>query len=105
MSYLSSKRYLCTSVVKFPTISVVTAIKKYRGSIALQVQGVTLEDGTFMRANIVVANADLPYVYNSLLGSKGASYYYLQLVLEIFLSLFNVRRRRYSVNIEGQRFT
>ncbi|BBM99205.1 phytoene desaturase (3,4-didehydrolycopene-forming) [Marchantia polymorpha subsp. ruderalis] len=35
-----------------------------------QVQGVTLEDGTFMRANIVVANADLPYVYNSLLGSK-----------------------------------
>lgn len=31
----------------------------------------TLEDGTKLRADIVVANADLPYVYNQLLTSVG----------------------------------
>jgi phytoene desaturase len=33
--------------------------------------GVTLEDGSFFPADIVVANADLPYVYNQLLPKNG----------------------------------
>jgi phytoene desaturase (3,4-didehydrolycopene-forming) len=35
--------------------------------------GVTLEDGTFMGADIVVANADLPYAYNNLIHGTGTS--------------------------------
>jgi phytoene dehydrogenase-like protein len=34
---------------------------------------VTLEDGTFMGADIVVANADLPYAYNNLIHGTGTS--------------------------------
>jgi len=35
--------------------------------------GVTLEDGEQLRADVVVANADLPYVYHSLLPDEGAT--------------------------------
>jgi len=34
-------------------------------------RGVTLEDGSFHPADIVIANADLPYVYNQLLPKNG----------------------------------
>lgn len=34
---------------------------------ANSVRGVLLEDGTFHKADVVIANADLPYVYNQLL--------------------------------------
>ena len=34
-------------------------------------KGVTLEDGSFHAADIIVSNADLPYVYNDLLPVKG----------------------------------
>lgn len=36
-------------------------------------EGVTLEDGTFVRADVVIANADLPYVYASLLPDDGSA--------------------------------
>jgi phytoene desaturase len=32
-----------------------------------QVKGITLEDGSFQAADIIISNADLPYVYNELL--------------------------------------
>jgi len=35
--------------------------------------GIVLEDGSFIKADIVVANADLPYVYNQLLPDKRKS--------------------------------
>jgi len=34
-------------------------------------KGITLEDGSFHAADIIVSNADLPYVYNDLLPAKG----------------------------------
>ncbi|KAL3685310.1 hypothetical protein R1sor_003332 [Riccia sorocarpa] len=37
-----------------------------------QVEGVTLHDGSCLKADIVVANADLPHVYSNLLGSYGS---------------------------------
>ncbi len=36
-------------------------------------QGVLLEDGTMVKADLVIANADLPYVYKELLPDKKAS--------------------------------
>lgn len=36
-------------------------------------EGVTLEDGTFVKADVVVANADLPYVYANLLPDDGSA--------------------------------
>ena len=33
-------------------------------------QGILLEDGTFVEADLVIANADLPYIYNELLPDK-----------------------------------
>ncbi|MGE5449088.1 MAG: phytoene desaturase family protein, partial [Bacteroidales bacterium] len=36
-------------------------------------QGVLLEDGTMVEADIVIANADLPYVYKDLLPDRAAS--------------------------------
>jgi phytoene desaturase len=36
-------------------------------------EGILLEDGSFKKADIVVANADLPYVYRRLLPDKGKS--------------------------------
>jgi len=38
-----------------------------------RVDGVVMEDDTFHRADIIVANADLPYVYNSLLPESKTS--------------------------------
>jgi phytoene desaturase len=38
-----------------------------------KVKGVLLEDGTFAEADLVIANADLPYVYRELLPDKKAS--------------------------------
>ncbi len=38
-------------------------------------KGVTLEDGTFHEADIIVSNADLPYVYNNLLPGSWKSGY------------------------------
>ncbi len=35
--------------------------------------GVTLEDGRYLSADIVIANADLPYVYNQLLPNDGSA--------------------------------
>ncbi|MCA9961986.1 MAG: FAD-dependent oxidoreductase, partial [Anaerolineales bacterium] len=37
------------------------------------VKGVTLEDGRFLQADAVVANADLPYVYQNLLPTNGTA--------------------------------
>lgn len=36
-------------------------------------QGILLEDGNMVKADLVIANADLPYVYNELLRDKAAS--------------------------------
>jgi len=36
-------------------------------------QGILLEDGTFVEADLVIANADLPYIYNELLPDKKAA--------------------------------
>jgi phytoene desaturase len=36
-------------------------------------EGVSLEDGTFVKADVVVANADLPYVYSNLLPDDGSA--------------------------------
>ena len=36
-----------------------------------QVTGVTLEDGREIQSDLVIANADLPYVYNQLLPDSG----------------------------------
>ena len=36
-------------------------------------QGILLEDGTRIEADLVIANADLPYVYKELLPDKAAS--------------------------------
>ena len=36
-------------------------------------EGIQLDDGTFIPADMVIANADLPYVYNQLLPDKGAA--------------------------------
>jgi phytoene desaturase len=36
-------------------------------------QGILLEDGTMVEADLVIANADLPYVYKELLPDKAAS--------------------------------
>ncbi len=36
-------------------------------------EGVILEDGTFVKADVVIANADLPYVYSSLLPDDGSA--------------------------------
>ena len=36
-------------------------------------EGVLLEDGTFVEADLVIANADLPYIYRELLPDKKAS--------------------------------
>jgi phytoene desaturase len=38
-----------------------------------QAEGVVLEDGTFVKADVVVANADLPYVYSKLLPDDGSA--------------------------------
>ncbi len=38
-----------------------------------QAEGVILEDGTFVKADVVVANADLPYVYSKLLPDDGSA--------------------------------
>ncbi|KAL2653442.1 hypothetical protein R1flu_021570 [Riccia fluitans] len=53
--------------VKITTNATVKRIDHANG----QVEGVTLHDGSFIKADIVVANADLPHVYKSLLGSYG----------------------------------
>lgn len=36
-------------------------------------EGVVLEDGTFVKADVVIANADLPYVYTNLLPDDGSA--------------------------------
>lgn len=36
-------------------------------------EGIVLEDGSFRKADIIIANADLPYVYRELLPDKGKS--------------------------------
>lgn len=38
-----------------------------------RVTGITLEDGSAMKADLVVANADLPYVYSNLLPDDGSA--------------------------------
>jgi phytoene desaturase len=38
-----------------------------------QAEGITLEDGTFVKADVVIANADLPYVYANLLPEDGSA--------------------------------
>ncbi len=38
-----------------------------------QAEGVILENGTFVKADVVVANADLPYVYSKLLPDDGSA--------------------------------
>ncbi|CAM6092932.1 unnamed protein product [Calypogeia fissa] len=53
--------------VKIQTKTTVKRIEHMNGKVI----GVTLEDGSILRADIVVANADLPYVYNQLLSSGG----------------------------------
>ena len=40
---------------------------------ASKTQGILLEDGTFVEADLVIANADLPYIYRELLPDKNAS--------------------------------
>jgi len=38
-----------------------------------QAEGIILEDGTFVKADVVIANADLPYVYANLLPEDGSA--------------------------------
>ncbi len=38
-----------------------------------QAEGIILEDGTFVKADLVIANADLPYVYSKLLPDDGSA--------------------------------
>lgn len=75
--------------VRFRYRTEVTALEREEGRVA----GVRLADGTRLTADLVLANADLPYVYQTLLGEPLPRAERLSYSCGAFLMYLGVRRR------------